>query len=101
MKYLVVLLLWSTLSYGAVKPMDRVRSYCGNHKVTVTVRNGIYWVEMENSDLFGVGFTLDDAAEDFMMSVGIEANETGKLHLTLHYGGRATPFVCPAKENCI
>lgn len=101
MKYLVAFLLWSTLAYGAVKPMDRVRSYCGNHKVTVTVRNGIYWIEMENSDLFGVGSTLDDAAEDFMMSVDIEAEETSKPYLTLHYRGKATPFVCPPKENCI
>lgn len=101
MKYLLVFLLWNTLAFGAVKPMDRVRAYAGNQKVTVTVRSGIYWVEMENSDIFGVGPTEDDAAEDFMMSVDLERNEMGKPYLTLHDGGAAIPFVCPAKEYCI
>lgn len=101
MKYLLVFLLWNTLAFGSVKPMDRVRAYAGNHKVTVTVRSGVYWIEMEDSDIFGIGPTVNDAAEDFMMDVDLEAHETGKPHLTLHYGGAASSSVCPATAYCI
>lgn len=101
MKYMAVFLLWSSLAYGGVKPMDRVRAYAGKHKVTVTVRNGIYWVEMEDSDIFGIGPTMNDAAEDFMMDVDLEASETGKPYLTIHHGGAASAFVCPPTDYCI
>jgi len=100
-KYLVAFLLWNTLAFGAARPIDRVHAYAGNHKVTVTARNGVYWVEMEGSDIFGIGATVDDAAEDFMVDVDLEANEAGKPYLTLKHGEQKTPFVCPATSYCI
>lgn len=101
MKILIAFLLWNSLAFGAVRPIDRVRAYAGNHKVTVTVHEGIYWVEMEDSDIFGIGASEDDAAENFMMDVDLETHEIGKPHLSSHSAKSASPFVCPSKAYCI
>lgn len=100
MKYLFALLICSSLAFGTVRPIDRVHAYAGNHKVTVRLHRGVYWVEMEGSDIFGVGATLDNAAEDFMADVDLEASESGKPYLTLH-GQPQTPFVCSPTDYCI
>lgn len=101
MKTLIAFLLLNSLAFGASRPIDRVRAYAGNHKVTVRVNHGVYWVEMEGSDIFGVGPTVDDAAEDFMVDVDIEAHEGDKPYLKRHPGTSATPYVCPPTELCI
>lgn len=101
MKYLLTFLLWNSLAFGAARPIDRVRAYAGNHKVTVRLNHGVYWVEMEGSDIFGIGPTVDDAAEDFMVDVDLEAHEADKPYLTLHPGDQTNQFVCPPSEACI
>lgn len=101
MKTLIAFLLWNSLAFAAGRPLDHVRAYAGNHKVTVRVNQGVYWVEMEGSDIFGVGPTVDDAAEDFMVDVDIEAHETNKPYLKRHSGASVTPYVCPQTDLCI
>ena len=101
MKYLIALLLWNSVAFGAVRPLDRVYAYAGKHKVAVRLVRGVYWVEMEDSDIFGVGPTVDDAAEDFLSDADLEANEAGKPYLTLRPGEQETPFVCPKADSCI
>ncbi len=101
MKYLVAFLLWNSLAFGAVRPIDRVHAYARNHKVTVRLNRGAYWVEMEGSDIFGVGPTVDDAAEDFMVDADLEAHEANEPYLTLHPGEQANQFVCTQAKACI
>lgn len=100
MKYLIVFVLCSSFAFGSVRPMDRVHAYAGNHKVTVRLHHGVYWVEMEDSDIFGVGTTLDEAAEDFMADADLETNESGKPYPTPH-GQQQTPIVCSRTSYCI
>ena len=101
MKYLLVFVLCSSFAFGAGRPLDRVHAYAGNHKVTVRLDHGVYWVEMDGSDIFGVGPTVDDAAEDFMVDADLEANEAGKPHLTQHGQQQQVPFTCPPSDYCI
>jgi hypothetical protein len=102
MKYLLAFLLCNSFAFGAVRPLDRVYAFAGKHKVAVRLVSGVYWVEMEDSDVFGVGPTLDDAAEDFLGDADLEAHEGGKPYLTLHSGEQeAVPFVCPQEDSCI
>ena len=100
MKWLIAFLLCSSVAFSSVRPLDRVYAYAGNHKVTVRVDRGVYWVEMEDSDIFGVGPTEDDAAEDFMMDADLEAHEAGRPSLTIRHWD-PTPFVCGKYEVCI
>lgn len=99
MKYLIAFLLWNSLAFAAVRPIDRVHAYAGNHKVTVRLDHGVYWVEMEGSDIFGIGPTVDDAAEDFMIDVDLQTNELN--HPRLHTNRQKAPFVCPNGDSCI
>ncbi|MEO6966620.1 MAG: hypothetical protein ABI076_12115 [Acidobacteriaceae bacterium] len=101
MKYLLSFLLFSSLAFGAVRPIDRVHAYAGNQKVTVRLDRGIYWVELEDSDIFGVGYTLDDAAEDFMENVDLEARESHRPYLTQPRQQQQAPFVCLPTDHCI
>ena len=101
MKYLLGFLICSSLAFGNVRPMDRVHAYAGNHKVTVRLNRGVYWVELEDSDVFGVGYTLDEAAEDFMEDAALEANEIGRPYLTQHGEQQQGPFVCLPTDYCI
>ena len=93
MKHLIVFLLYSSLASGSGRPIDRVRAYAGPHKITVRNWQGNYWVEMEDSDIFGVGPTVDEAAEDFMADADVEAHETNRPHLK-----KAQPSVEPPKQ---
>jgi|GEM_PF-4456698 len=99
MKWLLAVLLWSSVAFCSTRPLDRVYAYAGNHKVTVRVDRGVYWVEMEGSDVFGVGPSVDDAAEDFMMDADLEAHESGRPSLTVRHW--KAPFVCGKYEVCI
>ena len=103
MKYLLAFLLCNSLAFGAIagRPMDRVHAFAGNHKVTVRLDHGVYWVEMEDSDIFGVGPTVDDAAEDFLVDADLEAHESNKPYLRSRNGQASVPFVCPQKQSCI
>ena len=100
MKYLLTFLLLNSLAFGASGPVDRVHAYAGNHKVTVRAVHGVYWVEMEGSDVFGIGTTVDEAAEDFMVDADLDANESAKPHLTQREE-KQVPFVCPPTTPCI
>lgn len=100
MKYLIAFLLCSSFAFGTVRPLDRVHAYAGNHKVTVRLIRGVYWVEMEGSDIFGVGSTVDDAADDFMADVELEQNEMNRPHLQQHGQQEEPPSICAANE-CI
>lgn len=62
-------------------PMDKVRVLAGEHAITTGKRYGIYWVEVEGSDIFGTGATLEEAAIDFLADADLEANEANRPHL--------------------
>ena len=101
MKYLLAFILCSSFAFGAVRPIDRVHAYAGSQKVTVRLNHGVYWVELEGSDIFGVGFTLDDAAEDFMDDADLEANEKKKPYLAQHGQQEQVPLACLPTDHCI
>ena len=81
-------------------PMDKVRVLAGEHAITTGKRHGVYWVEMEGSDVFGIGTTVDEAAEDFMVDADLDANEFSKPHLKQREE-KKVPFVCPPTTPCI
>lgn len=62
-------------------PMDKVRVLAGEHAITTGKRHGIYWVEVEGSDIFGTGATLEEAAIDFLADADLEANEANRPKL--------------------
>lgn len=77
-------LLWFSLPLLAATkptPMDRVRAIAGSHALTITPRNGVYWVEVEGSDIFGTGSTVAEAVNDFLSDADLEAHEANKPHL--------------------
>jgi hypothetical protein len=59
-------------------PMERVRVLAGTHAVTTGKRHGVYWVEVEGSDIFGTGDTLDEAANDFLADADLEGHEANR-----------------------
>ena len=62
-------------------PMDKVRVLAGEHTVTTGKRYGVYWVEVEGSDIFGTGATLDEAAMDFLADADLEGHEANRPNL--------------------
>ncbi|HZC44548.1 MAG TPA: hypothetical protein VE195_10260 [Acidobacteriaceae bacterium] len=62
-------------------PMDKVRVLAGTHEVTTGKRHGVYWVEVEGSDIFGTGATLDEAAVDFLADADLELHEANRPNL--------------------
>ena len=62
-------------------PMEKVRVLAGEHAITTGKRHGIYWVEMEGSDIFGTGSTLDEAALDFLADADLEGHEANRPNL--------------------
>lgn len=107
MRRLVGLVLFIALtSYASPKPLDQVRAYAGKHKVTVTRWRGKVWVEAEGLDPFGVGDTLDRAAQSFLDSAGMMDREKNHPQLKKAPGGQAkapnaAPWVCPGGDECI
>jgi hypothetical protein len=59
-------------------PMEKVRVLAGTHAVTTGKRHGVYWVEVEGSDTFGIGATLDEAANDFLADADLIGNEANR-----------------------
>lgn len=62
-------------------PMDKVRVLAGEHAVTTGKRHGVYWVEVEGSDIFGTGATLEEAAIDFLADADLEGHEANRPNL--------------------
>ena len=62
-------------------PMDKVRVLAGQHAITTGKRYGVYWVEVEGSDIFGTGATLDEAAIDFLADADLEGHEANRPNL--------------------
>lgn len=62
-------------------PMDKVRVLAGDHAITTGKRHGVYWVEVEGSDIFGTGTTLDEAAIDFLADADLEGHEANRPSL--------------------
>jgi hypothetical protein len=62
-------------------PMDKVRVLAGQHAVTPGKRYGVYWVEVEGSDIFGTGETLEEAAIDFLADADLEGHEANRPNL--------------------
>lgn len=62
-------------------PMDKVRILAGQHAITTGKRHGVYWVEVEGSDIFGTGMTLDEAAIDFLADADLEGHEANRPNL--------------------
>jgi hypothetical protein len=62
-------------------PMDKVRVLAGEHAITTGKRHGVYWVEVEGSDIFGTGATLDEAAIDFLADADLEGHEANRPNL--------------------
>jgi hypothetical protein len=62
-------------------PMEKVRVLAGEHAITTGKRHGVYWVEVEGSDIFGTGETLDEAAIDFLADADLEGHETNRPNL--------------------
>jgi hypothetical protein len=71
----------SVLAQPQPTPMDKVRVLAGEHAITTGKRHGIYWVEVEGSDIFGTGETLEEAAIDFLADADLEANEANRPKL--------------------
>jgi hypothetical protein len=61
--------------------MEKVRVLAGEHTITTGKRHGVYWVEVEGSDIFGTGETLDEAAMDFLADADLEGHEANRPHL--------------------
>lgn len=75
-------------------PMEKVRVLAGGHAVTTGKRHGIYWVEVEGSDTFGIGATLDEAANDFLADADLIGNEANRPNL------RTMPQESAPQINC-
>jgi hypothetical protein len=75
-------------------PMDKVRVLAGQHAVTTGKRHGVYWVEVEGSDIFGTGATLDEAAIDFLADADLEGHEQNRPNL------RTLPQEATPQVNC-
>lgn len=81
-------------------PMDKVHVLAGEHAVTTGKRNGVYWVEVEGSDIFGTGTTVDEAAVDFLADADLELHEANRPNLkTLPQ--EAEPLVNCAEAYCL
>ena len=61
--------------------MEKVRVLAGTHAVTTGKRHGVYWVEVEGSDIFGTGTTRDEAANDFLADADLEGHEANRPNL--------------------
>jgi hypothetical protein len=75
-------------------PMDKVRVLAGEHTITTGKRHGVYWVEVEGSDIFGTGTTLDEAALDFLADADLEGHEANRPNL------RTLPQETKPQINC-
>lgn len=77
--------------------MAAVRSYAASthHKLMVRHDHGYVWVEMEGSDIFGVGKTEESAAEDFLSCADLLTHEPKRP------AHAPAQFVCPDKAYCI
>lgn len=82
------------LAQPGPSPMDKVRVLAGEHAITTGKRHGIYWVEVEGSDIFGTGATLEEAAIDFLADADLEANEANRPKL------RTLPQETKPKIDC-
>lgn len=76
----IILLLSASISMAAVKPqssLDKAKAYADAHhqEMTVTPRDGFWWVEMDGSAIFGTGKTQDEAADDFNHCADLFENE--------------------------
>jgi hypothetical protein len=81
-------------------PMEKVRVLAGEHAVTTGKRHGVYWVEVEGSDIFGTGTTLDEAAIDFLADADLEGHEANRPNLrTLPQ--EAKPAINCAEAYCL
>jgi hypothetical protein len=81
-------------------PMDKVRVLAGEHTITTGKRHGVYWVEVEGSDIFGTGTTLDEAALDFLADADLEGHEANRPNLrTLPQ--ETKPQINCAEEYCL
>lgn len=107
MKRLIVLVFFLSLTaYATPRPLDQVRAYAGKHKVSVTHWRGKVWVEADGLDPFGVGDTVDEAAQSFLDSAGMMDRENNHPQLKKAPGNEgkpsnATPWVCPDGDDCI
>ncbi len=81
-------------------PMEKVRVLAGTHAVTTEKRHGIYWVEVEGSDTFGTGATLDEAANDFLADADLIENEANRPNLRA-MPQESTPQVDCAQVYCL
>jgi hypothetical protein len=98
LKTLAILLL---LAAVPPKPaMDQVKAYAASQHATITITKsgGYLWVEMSDSDVFGIGKTLDEAAQDFMADLDIIQHE--KSPKDILHGNKSGP-ACLPNEYCI
>jgi hypothetical protein len=76
-------------------PMDKVKVLAGTHAITTGKRHGVYWIEVEGSDIFGTGATLDEAANDFLADADLIENEANRPNL------RTLPQQPEPQINCV
>lgn len=81
-------------------PMEKVRVLAGTHAVITEKRHGIYWVEVEGSDTFGTGATLDEAANDFLADADLIGNEANRPNLQTMQPESAPQLNC-AEAYCL
>jgi hypothetical protein len=96
----LVLILASVLTMVAAKPQTAISAaqyYATAHHEKLTIRKdkGYFWIEMEGSDIFGVGKTEELAAEDFLGCADLIDHEPqDPAHAPAQ-------FVCPYENYCI
>ena len=81
-------------------PMDKVRVLAGEHAITTGKRHGVYWVEVEGSDIFGTGATLEEAAIDFLADADLEGHEANRPHLK-SLPEQAKPAIDCSQSYCL
>jgi hypothetical protein len=70
-----------TISLYAEKPTawDTVQAFAkmSGHRLTVFCSNGIYHIDLNDSDIAGAGPTMEDAAEDFLSDLNMNTEDDG------------------------
>lgn len=100
MKWLTFALLLAVLT-----PMDKVNQYAAkiHQRVTITQHSdGYWWIELDkDSDVFGVGKTVDEAAWDFLTAADTVAHETNHPYLKRKTSPKlSNTKKCPAGQYC-
>lgn len=82
--------------------ITQVKAYAvsQHEKITITNHGGYVWVEMSDSDIFGVGTTEELAAEDFLSDLDLVEHERSPQDI-IHGQPMHMPFVCPPNLHCI